>query len=150
MTMNCEGCLARCKGECCQNVPLPKRLFTAERKCFRPIRKILDVGDQFGEPYIVPVTDDNRCPFLDPEFHCSIYDERPIVCQKFGDESCTFLTCSWQDKDGRMRSRQERRNLDRMAVKGQKKVIERLRAGKPLPSDIEVAKQARDALKGSI
>ncbi len=149
MPMNCEGCLMRCKGECCQNVPLPARLFE-KNKVLRPITKMLDVGEQLGEAYVVPVTDDNRCPFLDEQFHCSIYDQRPIVCRKFGDESCTFLTCSWQDKDGRIRSRQERRKVDRDACQGQKKTIERLRKGCPTPLDIREVQKARASLKDAL
>ena len=149
MSMNCEGCLARCKGECCANVPLPARLFK-DHEAEKEITEMIDIGEQLGEPYVVPVTADGRCPFMDDTFHCSIYEDRPIVCRKFGDESCTFTTCSWQDKDGRIRSRQERRFLDRVFIERQKKTMRRLCDGNATQEDIEQVQGARASLSEGI
>lgn len=145
MPLDCSQCLARCKGECCQCVPIPARLLETH-KPVREIVKILDVGVQVGEPCVVAVTESNRCPFLGEDFKCTIYDDRPLVCRKYGDESCIFMKCSWQDKDGRLRSRQERRAVEREQQGDQKRIIERLRSGKPLPSDLEEARRARESL----
>ena len=48
---------------------------------------------------------------------CKIYNERPEVCKRFGDESHPALCCPYQDKNGRVRSRAERRYTERQIDK---------------------------------
>jgi len=71
------------------------------------------------DKWIVPITDDLKCTFLKDDFTCNIYHDRPHVCKKFGDETHLMMTCVFQDKNGRERSRQERRNLERKTNKKQ-------------------------------
>lgn len=60
---------------------------------------------------IIAKTEDNYCPFLSPSGECTIYEYRSDLCRKFGDESCILMTCQWQDKDGRLRGRPERKRI---------------------------------------
>lgn len=53
------------------------------------------------------------CPFLGLDDRCTIYHDRPEVCHIFGSEIAITMTCSYQSKDGRIRSRQERRDIER-------------------------------------
>ena len=71
------------------------------------------------EPCIIPITEDAKCTFLKDDFTCNIYDDQPKVCKKFGDETHLMMTCVYQDKNGRIRSRQERRTLERKSNKAQ-------------------------------
>ncbi len=68
---------------------------------------------------IDPTTKTHRCPFLTYDLKCNIYENRPFVCREFGKESHERLKCSFQDKDGRERSRQERRLIERQHLRGQ-------------------------------
>lgn len=63
--------------------------------------------------FVLPMTENLKCCFLNTDLSCNIYDDRPNICKKFGDESHSFMTCHFQDKHGRIRSRQERRKLER-------------------------------------
>jgi len=75
-------------------------------------------------PMVVPVgapdpgDSNQRCPFLTKEWKCNIYDDRPFVCREFGKESHLMMHCRFQDKEGRVRSRQEQRMLDRKQCRG--------------------------------
>jgi RNA ligase (TIGR02306 family) len=57
-------------------------------------------------------TEGNSCPYLGLDFKCSIYEDRPEVCRLYGNEQDINLTCQYQDKNGRMRSRQEKRIIE--------------------------------------
>ena len=78
-----------------------------KHKTVKEVKNFIDFGE-----YVIAETENNQCPFLD-NCVCSIYDERPEVCRKFGDETHPNLICPFQDKDGRIRSRQERRKIER-------------------------------------
>lgn len=108
MPMDCSQCLSKCQGECCSNVPMTKEFMAAHK----PVREIIEMVPM-GDNMVVARTASGRCPFLSEDFRCTVYRDRPRVCQVFGDESTIFATCSWQSKDGRIRSRQEKRMLER-------------------------------------
>lgn len=124
MKMDCSKCFAGCGAECCSNVPLPNAIFEKHK----PVRPIIEMVP-FGDNMTVPKTESGRCPFLGMDLKCTIYEDRPFVCRKFGDETSPFMTCSWQAADGRVRSRQERRQVNRTNEKQQNSVIRRLTQG---------------------
>ena len=105
--MNCSDCLIRCRAGCCGMVPLPPDLFRKHPAQREVVEEIPFKGA------VIARTKDNYCPFLTKDFKCSIYEDRPWICKKFGDETAPLMTCCYQDKDGRIRSRQERRQLER-------------------------------------
>jgi Fe-S-cluster containining protein len=72
---------------------------------------------------VMPFTKDGYCPFLNKDYTCNIYDDRPAVCQRYGSEERSCLRCPYQDKDGRTRSRQESRSILRQAAKEAEKLI---------------------------
>lgn len=85
-----------CHAACCYNIPMDKGYFSAYRKkTARPIIRFEDA--QYGN--VIAVTDEdwkkNKCPFLNDECRCNIYDVRPSVCRKFGVdiEESKFLRC---------------------------------------------------------
>jgi Fe-S-cluster containining protein len=75
------------------------------------------MGQDLQEDVVVLETENFACPYLSDTFHCSIYRDRPDVCKLYGNESQINLTCQYQDKNGRMRSRQERRAVERKITK---------------------------------
>ena len=101
--MNCKNCKQKCKAECCGPVPFDKK-FTA-RHAFIRDGETLDLGTT-----IIAVDKDGYCRYLTEDLECSVYEDRPEVCRTFGSDR---LPCKWQDSDGRMRSRQERRQIER-------------------------------------
>lgn len=106
--MNCGKCLDKCKAECCGLVPFDKTVFARNRgKQKREILEVINVDDT----HVVIVCKHNYCVFLDANYKCSIYDERPEVCKLYG--NIDNLPCFYQDKEGNMRTRQDRRRLSR-------------------------------------
>lgn len=147
MPLNCENCIKRCRANCCRG-PVP---FTREFvESHTPVRPIL-LMRQLDEKHIAVLADDNTlpkktknqinavCPFLGLDDRCSVYDDRPPVCRRYGDESVMFMTCSYQDKDGRVRSRQERRHVEKVQFEKQEKTVQKMRMGK---SDISPKEKA--------
>lgn len=118
MGFDCSKQHSSCKAMCCGTFPLPKEIY--ERNRTRIIKKpdVEAFWERHGQELITPTTDDGLCPFLDRiNLRCNIYNDRPDVCKKFGDESHVLLRCPWQDKDGNTRSRQERRKIEQEGKK---------------------------------
>lgn len=113
--MNCESCHSKCKAICCSfATPLPRELFL--KNIDKRQAKIININSISGL-HVVVETDTDNCVFLSADFKCVIYDERPEICQKFGDESDILMTCSYQTKDGEIRSRQQVRAIDAKKMK---------------------------------
>jgi Fe-S-cluster containining protein len=109
--MNCNKCLDKCKAVCCGIIPFDRK-FIAKNKPLRKVVKEIDMGEE-----VILETEGLRCPYLSEQFTCTIYNKRPEVCKLYGNETQINLTCQYQDKDGRIRSRQERRNIERHITK---------------------------------
>ena len=115
--MNCENCHAKCKAECCGIVPLPRETVAKFSFVREPVNR-QDIGD------VVFATDkDNYCCYLGEDLKCTIYNDRPEVCRKYGDESYLLMTCKWQGFDGRIRDRAERRRIQAEQEKDQIRVL---------------------------
>jgi Fe-S-cluster containining protein len=111
--MDCEKCLSKCKAGCCGVVPFTmKQIIQNPPPADKKIQTIR-AGEKDGVAYYILQTDDLTCPYLSEEKRCTIYENRPEVCKMFGDETHPLLTCPYQDKNGRLRSRQEKRACDR-------------------------------------
>jgi Fe-S-cluster containining protein len=133
MTFNCEKLKLKCKAACCGPFPIQADLWErlkhkAERQIIsvkRFISPILtkafvegkidaeEAEHVYVETELDPELKCHRCPFLSYDYKCNIYDDRPFVCREFGTESNIMMKCGYQDKDGRERSRQQRRAIDR-------------------------------------
>ena len=101
-----------CKAECCGVVPIPRSLWQKKQHAIQiPVietfkgqaRNKSDPSIQ--ESFILPVTKDHYCPFLKEDLSCAIYEDRPEICRKFGDESHPMMCCPVQDKDGNPRTK---------------------------------------------
>ena len=109
--MQCQKCISKCHAGCCGVVPFDRK-FVAENKPVRKVLKVLDVGE-----FVVLETENMSCPYLNLDYSCSVYSKRPDVCRLYGNENNINLTCQWRDKNGRIRSRQERRQIERKIIK---------------------------------
>lgn len=118
--MSCPNCKAfhhLCKSGCCGYVPIDKNLWErSQGKIQTAPKEIIDMGDA-----VLPMTDTGKCPFLNAELGCSIYDERPEVCRLFGNETHLNLTCSYQRATGEARGFHERKKLDKKQAESMKK-----------------------------
>ncbi len=80
---------------------------------------------------VVALVDDGRCVFLDREkYSCRIYDDRPEICVRFGDESHPLLSCPHMNAQGEERNRQHRRKLERALDKAMDGYTKRLKGNK--------------------
>lgn len=70
-----------------------------------------------GDGNVLLVTDQTTCVFLQADLKCAIYEDRPEVCEKFGNEEHLNLTCRFQRKNGEPRSYFERQRLDKLQIK---------------------------------
>lgn len=111
--MNCSKCINKCKAACCGIVPIPVSIY--EKHKHKANREVLK--ENVFDDIIIPKTKDCVCPFLSDDFSCLIYEERPDICKKFGDESHLLMTCSFQSNDGQIRSRPEKREIQRKVKK---------------------------------
>jgi len=109
--MDCSKCIKNCKAACCGIVPFEKKFV----KNNKPLRKVIKEHEFKG--MILLETKGYICPYLKEDYTCSVYDKRPEVCRLFGNESHIMLTCQFQDKDGNIRSRQNRRSVGRKISK---------------------------------
>jgi hypothetical protein len=119
--LNCKNCISKCGAACCGLVPISKKIFE-KNKPYREFLEVVDLGDD-----VIFETKDFKCPYLNEENACTIYDKRPEVCKLFGSEKDIKLTCPYQDKDGRIRSRQERRMIERAGEKDMNRIFRKLK-----------------------
>jgi Fe-S-cluster containining protein len=110
---DCFKCHSKCKAACCGVSPIENDIY--QRNLDKRLRTVLKEIEM--HPCIIPTTEDAKCTFLKEDFTCNIYEDRPALCKKFGDETHIMMTCVYQDKNGRERSRQEKRALERKADK---------------------------------
>jgi Fe-S-cluster containining protein len=110
-----EACLrmvdsGRCAGECCGCIPIDRDVVDANRFEMQVgYTEMIPAGE-----LSYPMTDDMACVFLHRmEIRCMIYDQRPDVCRRFGDESHSALFCPYLHADGTERTRSERREVRR-------------------------------------
>lgn len=82
----------KCKAECCGVVPIPKATF--DRNHMKVQRKSEFITDAITG-HVIVLADNATCGFLTMDHKCSIYDERPDVCRKFGSVEATheMLIC---------------------------------------------------------
>jgi len=119
---NCSKLHKKCDAKCCGCFPMEEMLYRAhEDKRIAPV--INEVP--FAGGLIMPVTHDQKCCFLDVDYKCAIHEFRPEICRVYGDESDIMMTCSFQDKDGRNRSKQEIKKLESKKTKYIKGSVER-------------------------
>jgi len=105
-----------CKAACCISPPLPEKEFTELQKTHKPARKIITAVEapqvnRFCIDAVVPITttkaleyrgrmnnnrkmwavnvytDGNYCPFLNKNYRCDVYENRPPICRYFGSET---------------------------------------------------------------
>lgn len=130
MNFDCLPILPKCEALCCNVVPIEKEIWNLHKtEIVSPVIGIHE-GTAIVEgkkiEIVLPLTSSGKCPFLTSENQCGIYDDRPSVCRKYGDESHKCLRCPFQDKNGRLRTRQEKRKIFRDAKKESGKLIKRL------------------------
>ena len=96
-----EGC-----SDCCGPVMFPKELFEKHK---HKIRVIYELYEDTHE--VMPTTEDSKCVFLDVNYKCTIYDERPPVCQMYG--RIPDLQCPHIKMNGNPRSPAKVRQMTR-------------------------------------
>ena len=120
---DCSSFLGKCHAACCGVVPFEKELYEKIKSKIvtPPIKELefydIDPFDNVKKDFVLPLTESSKCCFLQEDFKCAIYEDRPKVCQVYGDESYPSLSCAWQDKDGNARSRQAKRLIERKSRK---------------------------------
>ena len=113
MNFDCKKMHPKCKAQCCGITPIPKEIYHRNKdNIVRESKEIIETDDA-----IISITDDAYCVFLNGDLSCNIYEDRPSVCRKFGDESHPMLFCPYLDKNGAERSRQNRRQVERQSAK---------------------------------
>lgn len=119
--MSCPNCKlfhSICKAECCSVAPMEQQIFARNfHKLVIPVSETMP----FAPGIILPITATNKCPFLNQDLSCNIYDDRPAVCRKFGDETHINMTCCYQTKDGAERPLPQRKRIQRKQKEEHKK-----------------------------
>lgn len=84
--MDCD--ITICNAKCCYNPPIPRRfLIDYKDKIATKIIGVRYLGNSpFGRNNIVPLTHNDKCPFLNKNNRCNIYKQRPEICRVFGEK----------------------------------------------------------------
>jgi Fe-S-cluster containining protein len=110
----CKKYHCECKARCCGIVPIPVVTWQKnQHNIQKPVlyaHKVLaqDPHTEKRETSILPVTEEMLCPFLKEDLSCAIYQQRPEICKKFGDETHLMLCCPVQKADGTPRTENEK------------------------------------------
>lgn len=120
MPLECKKYHGKCAARCCGVVPIPRTIWQRNQHNIQrevvSAHKCLAGKDEASQvTAILPFTEDLLCPFLKPDLSCAIYDERPEVCRKFGDETHIMMCCPMQKADGKPRSEDEQREYNERA-----------------------------------
>ena len=81
--MKCRIC--KCNASCCYNLAFEHG--ELERFASKIVNQVIGFTP-FGGVRIAMTSwdiDKNKCPFLRKDFKCNIYENRPVVCRKFGE-----------------------------------------------------------------
>lgn len=112
--MSCSNCNIfknKCQAECCSFVPIDRDIFINNfSKISIPIIKLIDLENNM----VIPETATGKCTFLNSELECNIYDQRPDICNKFGDETHINMTCRFQTKNGQKRTNKEKLKIEKL------------------------------------
>ena len=103
MPFECKKYHGQCKARCCGVVPIKLSLWKKKQKYIQSSPKEIMFGKSKEGKVVIPLTETLLCPFLKEDLSCAIYEDRPDVCRKFGDETHELLCCPMQDKDGNER-----------------------------------------------
>lgn len=94
--MNCN--IKECKAACCGPVPMDLKLIEKHKDKLNPGSKLFKEGEM--SIHFNPAT--FNCGFLNPNHKCSIYEDRPDLCKRFGDpkEENRILKCIYLGQIG--------------------------------------------------
>jgi len=112
MPFECKKYHSQCQARCCGIVPIQSSVWQRNQhkiqKEVKESRKVYFTKPD-GQRYtgFLPVTADGLCPFLKKDLQCAIYEDRPEICKKFGDETHWALKCPMQHADGTPREQED-------------------------------------------
>jgi len=104
MTFDCSKVVpGKCKADCCGPVPIEKEFY--QKHFYLKQRDIIGEREfnADGQDFIIPETKDLTCIFLNKDYKCMIYNDRPFVCKKFGDGTHKCMTCPYIKPNGKLR-----------------------------------------------
>ena len=107
----CEPYIHICKARCCGVFPIEEEIFERNKdKIVEPLAEIQKVKAMHDGKEIycyILSTYTMQCAFVKPNLRCNIYDDRPLVCRRFGvcdPERFPMLHCPFQLPDGTIRN----------------------------------------------
>jgi len=102
---DCKKCIDKCKANCCFLHVFPIIWWEKNKKHARNVTELHTLDDAK-----LVLTKEMRCAFFDKGMMgCAVYQDRPETCSKFG--LIDQLPCPWQDKDGKLRTDKETKNI---------------------------------------
>lgn len=108
--MNCKKFHNQCHASCCSFVPMTREFLRSNfHNQVIPIKEYIEMDHN----NVIAITETGKCPFLNTDYSCNVYNTRPEICRKFGDETHIAMTCAHQDKNGNERSLKEWRKIER-------------------------------------
>ena len=108
-------CRPNCS-KCCGPVPMEAAFIQRHSDC---IQQRPREYKPISEALVIPICADCSCLFLNRQKHrCSIYEDRPDLCQKFG--TIPAMPCPWIKPNGNPRSSAQLRRRKRL-LKRQRK-----------------------------
>ena len=115
---DCKRFHHECEADCCRTFPLPIEIWDRNQdKIVQEMVGTIVIPILHNIRLITPTTKSGMCPFLKEDLTCNIYEDRPEPCVVFGTEKPRYMSCAFQDKEGKKRSRQSHRKIKRQNKK---------------------------------
>jgi Fe-S-cluster containining protein len=133
----------KCQADCCYYVPLNREFWEKHKHLIQ--QEAIPLNWENGEinfrkdfdGYILPLTKNLRCPFLDKKSKCVIYFDRPYICRVFGTIYFKGLECYHLKPDGSMRGKEDRERRIKENECQLNKIVERINEGGKMLSKLK-------------
>ena len=100
-------CPKKSKADCCGYVPMENEFWEKNKNKAQVEVKVM----KWDDDHVLPLTENLDCAFLDKNYKCVVYDERPKICRLFGTKEVKGFQCPYLKPSGQKRGKKERNKL---------------------------------------
>ena len=132
-------CPNKCKADCCGYVPMEKKFWKKFKHMAQVEVKVL----KWNTGHVMPLTENLACCFLDKDYRCVIYKDRPMLCKLFGTKNIQGLRCPYLKPNGNKRGKKERKKLVGENNQNMARIAKRINKALKLLSEGKSAKEIK-------
>ena len=136
-------CPKKCKADCCGYVPLLAKFWEKYKHKAQVKVKVL----KWKSGHVIPLTENMACCFLDKNYRCVVYEDRPWLCKLFGTKNIQGIKCPYLKPSGQKRGKKERIKLVGENNENMARIAKRINKALELLSKGKSAKEIEKATK---